>query len=479
MRNNRNNSVKCYCLTKQLLLISFLSIYCLSLSQSESVDYILNSEIFQEERTVSVFIPEAYNSEDTTSKYNVAYLFDGQFQPYFSMVSSIMSYYEQTNEGIPLIIVGIHSQNRWGEFVPLCDEEKTKSVEGADKLSLFLKQEVAPLIESNYRTTKFKIGIGHSLGGTFVINEIIKDNSLFNAVIAVSPNLTMCNEQITQRAQEFYTSQPKNMRFIYTSSGTVGKIENDFRNSLMCLDSVTTRMNLEHMYWNCDILNEHNHMTTFVPTFDAAYRKLSSKLSLLDDDLLLMANDTSVSIASQIVDFYDNLTLFSEEQHELGWNQIMEHATALAQLGKLEACIDLCEFAKVQIKNEDLSADKTIEILEMIESKKIRATFNALAQKGSQLAASGDYIGSSKFYLQAFDLNLIRATHMVRMAAVHVLAQAGEIEEAFKQLDLLANKFELGGNSAFIDDPLCAPLHKNKKWGKLMDQLEKNAKLYR
>ncbi len=219
---------------KQLLLISFFSISYLTFSQSksESLDYIFDSEVFKEERTISVFIPETYNSGDSTSKFNVAYLFDGQFQPYVSMASSIMSYYEQTNEGIPLIIVGIHTKNRWGEFVPLCDEEKTESIEGADKLSLFLNNEVVPLIESNYRTTKFKIGIGHSLGGTFVINEIVKDNSLFNAVIAVSPNLTMCDEQIIKRAQEFYTTQPKNLRFIYTSSGTVGAMENDFRNSL-------------------------------------------------------------------------------------------------------------------------------------------------------------------------------------------------------------------------------------------------------
>lgn len=466
---------------KQFLLISILSISCLSFSQgkSESVDYIFDSEIFQEERTISVFIPEAYSSGDSTAKYNVAYLFDGQFQPYFAMASSIMSYYEQTNEGIPLIIVGIHTKNRWGEFVPLCDAEKTENIEGADKLSLFLNNEVVPLIESNYRTTKFKIGIGHSLGGTFVINEIVKDNSLFNAVIAVSPNLTMCNEQIIKSAQKFYTTQPKNMKFIYASSGTVGDMENDFRYSLMRLDSITAQLNLEKMYWNCDILNGNNHMTTFVPTFNAGYLELSSKLSLLDDDLLLMASDSTESIVSQIVNFYDNLTLFSQTQHVLSVDQIMKHATTLAQLGKYQACIDLCGYAKEQIDKENISKEKKAEVIEMIESRKIRAEFNDLAQEANKLATSGDYIGSSKLYLQAFDLDLIKATHMVRMQAVPVLAQAGKIEEAFKQLDLLANRFELGSNGAFINDPLCRPLHKDKRWKKLMDKLEKNGELYR
>lgn len=466
---------------KQFLLISILSISSLSFSQdkSESVDYVFDSEIFKEERTISVFIPEAYNSGDSTANYNVAYLFDGQFQPYFSMVSSIMSYYEQTNEGIPLIIVGVHTKNRWGEFVPLCNEEKTENVQGADKLSLFLKNEVVPLIESNYRTTKFKIGIGHSLGGTFVINEIVKDNSLFNAIIAVSPNLTMCNEQIIKRALEFYTMQPKNMKFIYASSGTVGDMENDFRYSLMRLDSITTQLNLEKMYWNCEIRNGNNHMTTFVPTFNDGYLELSSKLSLLDGDLLLMASDSVESLVSRLDNFYNNLTLFSQTQHVLSVDQIMKHATTLAQLGKYQACIDLCDYANEQIEKENFSKEKRAEIIEMIESRKIRAEFNDLAQEANKLATFGDYEGSSKLYIQAFDLDLIKATHMIRIQAVPVLAQAGKIEDAFKQLDLLANRFELGSNGAFINDPLCRPLHKDKRWQKLMDKLEKNGELYR
>jgi predicted alpha/beta superfamily hydrolase len=465
---------------KQFLLITILTISSLSFSQgkSESVNYFFDSEIFKEERTISVFIPEAYNSGDTAVNYHVAYLFDGQFQPYFSMVSSIMSYYEQTNEGIPLIIVGIHTENRWREFVPICNQENTGTIEGADKLSLFLNNEVIPLIESNYRTTKFKIGIGHSLGGTYVLNEIVKDSSLFNAAIAVSPNLTVCNEQIIKRAQEFYTTQAKNMKFIYASAGTEGDMENNFRSSLMQLDSITTSLHLENMYWNCAILNGHNHMTTFVPTFNTGYLELSSKLSLLDGNLLLMASDTTETIVNQIIHFYDELEVFSQTQHNLSVDLIMKHATTLAQLGKHQACIDLCEYALVQIEKETISKEKKAEVIEMIESRKIRAKFNDLAQKANKLARSGDYEGASNLYLQAFDLELINATHMVRMDAVPVLAQAGKLEEAFKQLDLLANKFKLGGNGAFINDPLCEPLNKDKRWEKLMDKLSKNGKLY-
>src|SRR5690554_7276517 len=114
-------------------------------------------------------------------------------------------------------------------------------------------------------------------------------------------------------------------------------MENDFRYSLMRLDSITTQLNLKKMYWNCEILNGNNHMTTFVPTFNDGYLELSSKLSLLDDDLLLMASDSVESLVSRLVNFYNNLTLFSQTQHVLSVDQIMKHATTLAQLGKYQA----------------------------------------------------------------------------------------------------------------------------------------------
>ena len=160
---------------KHLLFIYLFSIPILTFSQSKSEvrDYIIESKVFNEKRTISVFLPNAYNTGDSTKKFPVAYLFDGQFQPYFLMVNSIMSYYEQTQQGIPMIIVSIHAKNRWDEFVPICDGQVIKSVEGADKLTLFLSNEVIPLIDSIYRTNNFKIGIGHSLGGTYVINEVL------------------------------------------------------------------------------------------------------------------------------------------------------------------------------------------------------------------------------------------------------------------------------------------------------------------
>ncbi|MBL1279931.1 MAG: hypothetical protein COA33_006650 [Fluviicola sp.] len=463
---------------KKLFILILVFISFLGFTQSEIIDYTFDSEVYQKERTVSVFIPVAY-TKDSASNFVVAYLFDGQFQPYFSMVSSMMSYYEQTDEGQPMIIVGIHSESRWDEFVPTPNSQEASTTEGADKLSLFLLREVIPLIDSAYRTKKFKIGIGHSLGGTYVINEVIKENSIFNAVIAVSPNLRMYDEQIIDDAKAFFSNNSDNRRFIYASAGTSGSMELSFQKSLLRLDSISSSASLQNMFWKCDILQGENHMTTFIPTYNEGYLALSSKLILMDEELIRIAENPQLNVQENLKSFYKELSLFTDEEQVLNVNLLMKHAHTLYMYRKYKASIELYQFAQEVLENEDLPLLEKKEVEGEINTRLTRVEFMSLAAEAKDKADAGDYIKASELYIKAFKIDLIKATHFVRMDAIPVLAQAGEIEEAFVQLDLLANRFELGGNGGFIDDPLCEPLREDKRWEKIMNKLAKNKELYK
>lgn len=462
-------------------LFPLLFLSSCTFAQSESLNYVFDSEVYKSERTVSVFLPSSYKSADSTYTFAVAYLFDCQFTPYYDMVNSMMSYYEETGEGIPLIVIGIHTDNRWDEFVPVCGEQSAENPEAAAKLSQFLEDEVIPIVESQYRVQNFRIGVGHSLGGSYVLYEAFKEKSLFNAVIAVSPNLTMCQEDLVQKGSDYFDQETNSPRFFYTSIGTIGNMENGFSKSLLRLDSLIETKTSTPNFWTCNVLEEHNHMTTFIPTFNAGYLALSSKLFLSDDALIQMAGrrESETSMYDQLTAFYAQREQFAGIPSSLTLDELMRCATTLGNYGESQACIDLCNSAKKILSTETHSPEKKKEISELIETRLERASFNLLAKEAAELANKGRIKEAAERYQQAFDMGLIRATHHVRIAAVPVLAQAGNIEEAFKQLELLANRFELGGNGSFINDPLCSPLHSDKRWQKYMDKLEKNGDLYR
>lgn len=458
------------------ILLALLASF--TFSQSKKLERIIESKIFDGERKVSIFLPDAY-SKDDTSKFIVAFVFDGQFEPYFDMTSSMMSYYEQTGEGVPMIMVGIHTGNRWKEFAPEeAEDRNVRTTGGADQLTKFISTEVVPLLDSEFRIKDFFVGVGHSLGGTYVLNEAMKDSSIFKAVIAASPNLRMYDEQIVRNAKEFLEKDPNNNRFCFTTVGTIGEIEHMFNESLIKMNTEFTSSDFSNLYWSYEVLEGKNHMTTFIPTFDNGYLKLSSKLELLDDELVKMGELRADSVVVNLKRKFYEIALFLGKRISMNAKDWMKLGSRFTRNELYATSIPVFEYALQVVDKEDVSNSEKNKLKKGLNERLTQSKCFDLGQRAKKMADVGNLKKSSELYEEAFAMNHIRATHYMRINSVSVFARTGKTEQAFEQLDLLANKFKLGGNSDFITDPNCASLHSDKRWEKLMDKLEKNGKLY-
>ena len=81
-----------------------------------------------------------------------------------------------------MIVLAIVNTDRFRDFSPPPSGD-------AARFSSFLKNELIPYINKNYRTEPFNIFIGHSLGGLFVIHTLLDEPQLFDAYFAISPGL--------------------------------------------------------------------------------------------------------------------------------------------------------------------------------------------------------------------------------------------------------------------------------------------------
>lgn len=447
-------------------------------AQATTIDYTIQSTVFGGERKISIFLPEAYEKQKAVAPFHVAYLLDGQFEPYFTITKGIIDYYAQSQQGIPLIVVAIHTQNRWDEFVPTCGDLQNDTI-GAQRFTSFLAKEVIPTIDSMYSTSDFRLGIGHSLGGTYVLHELFKEQSLFDAAIAISPNLRVCDEQIIRQAANYLKNNPNNHKFIYTSIGTEGKVEKMFQPGVQQLDTICNSLTQKNWYWQSVQLDNCNHMTTFVPSINDAYLKISSKLMLLESDLIKMAEDSTQSFGEQMVQFYTQMAQFSKSNNEFSPKEAIAVLYKLAQLPYDGITIQYANFIAKRFNNSSFSSDERMEFDKDIVDVKNRAYFNQIIKQATNYKEQGNIKKASNLYEKAFELNVVRGTHYERMAAVSIFAQTGKIEAAFEQLDLLANKFKLDGHDFFISDETLLPLHQDKRWQQYMNQFVENSKLYR
>lgn len=350
-----------------VLLFIGTSLFAQESNHPKVTEYEIESKIFNEKRLVSVSTPVGYDEKDTETRYLVAYLFDGQFTPYFNLVNSTLQYYSQTGEGVPMIVISIHTSNRPLEFTPKAQQEKTvQAWEGqcgeADKLTQFLREEVVPQIESKYLVHPYRLGIGHSLGGTYVLTEMMKPKSLFHSVIAVSPNLVYDNEQVVEQGKNYFANTPNSQAFIYCSAGDQGEMENSFRKSLEKLDSIAQIDRPKNLTWHYSFWKGDGHMGTFIPTFDKAYRAFSKKFTLTEDQ-----SETLAQSKNPIFEFHQhfkNKSQFAGFEMTPTNDDYNNFAYALNYFERYDIADDLIEIAIEKYPEDANLLDSRGEILE-------------------------------------------------------------------------------------------------------------------
>ena len=175
---------------------------------------IASSDVSGQEYLLQISLPAGYATGN--KKYPVVYLMDSQWD--FPLLTAL--YGQQYYDGfIPeMIIVGI----TWGGEHPNPDslrardytptnEKRLPQSGGAEKFLSFIKNEVFPFVQKNYRVdANDKTLVGCSLGGLFTMYTLFTHSYMFNRYIAASPAFTWDNNVLYKYEDQYHanTSNP-------------------------------------------------------------------------------------------------------------------------------------------------------------------------------------------------------------------------------------------------------------------------------
>lgn len=202
-----------------LLNVAMLFAFNLLLAQNKSISFgaeeiTLNSEVLNEQRIISVYLPEFY--ETTKQNYPVIYLLDGR--THFQHAIGAVSFLAKHGQMPESIIVSIHNVDRNRDFSPV-NVEKIPTSGGADKFLNFLSDELAVYMNKNYRTSEFSLLVGHSFGGTFAVHSLLTKPEVFDAYVAISPYLHFAESYLVKQAETELKSAYKNKKHFYMTVG--------------------------------------------------------------------------------------------------------------------------------------------------------------------------------------------------------------------------------------------------------------------
>ena len=276
----------------QLFSILLLFITNIQAQDKQNVEHTITSKAFEVDRKIRVFLPERYFT-DSTGTFIVTYVLDAQDDQVWNMVKSNIDYMVSRYTVIPMIVVGIVSDNRGEEFNP---QEQ--------KLHAHFKEEVFPLIEHNYRVKPFRTIVGHSWGGAFVGNTLFGENTeMFDAYIGICPSLDAMDGVIFNQADSLLQNNNTFKKYFYFSSGDIG-FEAEYRRDVLRMDSLLSQYPNETLAWKSHHYAKMDHFQAFIPAVNDGLTHMSR--NYFADQMMFekFAENSSESIVTQMEKFY-------------------------------------------------------------------------------------------------------------------------------------------------------------------------------
>ena len=157
------------------------------MAQTQGTDIVLGKSIPLEskilKRTVNILVWMPPGYAQSTARYPVLYDLNSFFC--FTYDCGTVEMLARTLDIPSMIVVGVPQLNIG--YVPTPFEERGDTLAGADLSIKFLKEELIPLVEQNYRTNALRLLYGHSVGGLFTMYAMFNYPDMFAGYLAGSP----------------------------------------------------------------------------------------------------------------------------------------------------------------------------------------------------------------------------------------------------------------------------------------------------
>lgn len=239
-----------------------------SLAQEKSEKIIIGetvtiySKILDEERKLIIYKPVGY--DQSQEKYPVLYMLDAHFIFYYA--TGFLQGLHRLQRIPGMILVGILNTDRNRDMNP--SKSNTRTGGGADNFIKFLKEELIPFVDKNYRTEPYRILFGISSSGMFTIYNLLTAPDIFNAYFASSPSLWWDNRLLLKVAETTFEKQTKyeSHKFLYIALG--GRDDIWIRDSDHILSSTKSFCKIlekkapDKLEWHLETFKHGDHQTT-------------------------------------------------------------------------------------------------------------------------------------------------------------------------------------------------------------------------
>jgi len=202
-------------------LTTFIIFLCFSVLNAQTIYEEFQSAKLGASRQLKIQLPRNYE-ENVEKLYPIFIVFDGDYL--FEPVAGNVDYYSYWEDMPEAIVVGVNQVDSRDEDTHYSDQTYFPVETGVNFFE-FIGMELIPYIEDKYRTANFRVAVGHGETANYINYFLFKKEPLFNASIALSPDLAMnMLENLPTRINEF---ERKTFYYLATSTNDIKPLNED------------------------------------------------------------------------------------------------------------------------------------------------------------------------------------------------------------------------------------------------------------
>ncbi|MDR2274593.1 MAG: alpha/beta hydrolase [Sphingobacterium sp.] len=247
---------------------------------------VLHSRILNEDRKINFYLPDDYLENDTI-RYPVVYVLDGGMEEDFFHIAGIVRF--DTQPWIARfpnsIVVGIEGNTRRRDFtfaVPNIDFLEKEGFQkasfptygGSQKYMDFLKDELLPYIDENYKVNTTRTVIGESLAGLFSTELLLKQPDLFDNYIIISPSLWWGQQELLMSTEKLLNANLRKKVRVYLGVPNKDEDVRMYQAAEALYKIISNKKKIDVIF---DYMPDELHSTVIHQAVYNAFRKLYPK----------------------------------------------------------------------------------------------------------------------------------------------------------------------------------------------------------
>ncbi len=233
---------------------------------------VVRSVVLNEERNAYVFLPDGYSQ--SKNRFPVLYMFYS-VAPDYHFSTGVVAGLRRLKLAPPMITVAFDLGDGMRDLTPTKSPDYGPTSGGAAKFLEYLKDELIPFVEKNYRTSPERLFWSHSIGGLFGLYALLKEPAVFSSVLVSSPYFVYDRGEryIIKSAKSFLDRRRGQENFLYICVGDEPQLISEIEAFLGILEEAKS----QGLIWKYVKMPEENHMSILARSLTEGLRAFGSK----------------------------------------------------------------------------------------------------------------------------------------------------------------------------------------------------------